>query len=249
VERQINLMISILCPSRGRPELAKRLVDTAKDTANNIDNVEFKFYLNDDDPALEKYYKLLDSSLYTVGPHQSTCFSWNQLADNAKGDILFLAGDDIQFLTPGWDSEFEKVFNQYDDKICMVVPWDCNGKGKGAEHKNKTIPVVIGNESIGAPHFAVHRNWVKALGYFAPPFFWHWYVDSYTQKVSRKLGRCILLPYVHVKAKKVFDETAQLVRTINSINRRDDWVWSKVRDRHLQADVDALKDFIDNFKS
>ena len=43
-------MISFCCPSRGRPELAKRLVDTA--TATQKHNTEFLFYLNDDDEKL-----------------------------------------------------------------------------------------------------------------------------------------------------------------------------------------------------
>ena len=41
-------MISFCCPSRGRPELAKRLVDTA--TKMQDGDTEFLFYLNDDDP-------------------------------------------------------------------------------------------------------------------------------------------------------------------------------------------------------
>jgi hypothetical protein len=158
-----------------------------------------------------------------------------------------LAGDDIQFQTPGWDLEVVKAFDMFDDKICMVVPWDGNGKGKGVEHKDKTTPVIVGDEPIGAPHFFVHKNWINTLGYFAPPFFWHWYVDSYTQAVSRKLKRCVLVPYVVVRAKKIFDDTATKVRQHLNINKRDDYVWSKIQGRYLEADVNALKTFIETF--
>ena len=239
-------MISICCPSRGRPKLAKRMVDTALETVSDPKNIEFLFYLNDDDQSIDLYRNMLDPAYYTVGPHQSTCLSWNELAEKSNGDIVFLAGDDIQFQTKYWDREIQKAFDLHEDKICMVIPWDCNGKGKGSQHKDKTEPVYIGDELVGAPHFAVHKNWIKTLGYFVPPFFWHWYVDSYTQKVSRKLDRCILLPYVHVKAKKVFDETAELIRKKNNIAKRDDWVWTKVRDRHIEADVAALRSFIES---
>ena len=51
-------MISISCPSRGRPELAKRMIETALDTAEN--EVEFLIYLNDDDPTLEQYQDTID---------------------------------------------------------------------------------------------------------------------------------------------------------------------------------------------
>jgi hypothetical protein len=242
-------MISLCCPSRGRPELAARMVRTALETVSSIGKIEFLFYLNEDDPKLEEYKQRLDSAYYTVGPHQSTCYSWNQLAERAKGDLVFLMGDDAQFLTKDWDIEIEKIFDQHPDKICMVSPWDCNTKGKGWEHKDKTEPVYVKDEQIGAPHFVLHKNWIRTLGYFVPPFFWHWYVDTYTQAVSRKLNRCILLPYVHLKAKKIFDETAKEIRSKNSVDKRDDWVWSKVKGRHLDTDVALLKNFIDTFKS
>ena len=75
-------MISFSCPSRGRPELAKRLVETAESTAKH--DVEILFYLNDDDPKLAQYKDLLDKKYYTVGPNQSTCYSWNILANKSK---------------------------------------------------------------------------------------------------------------------------------------------------------------------
>ena len=56
-------MISFSCPSRGRPDLAKRLVDTA--TATQKHKTEFLFYLNDDDEILEEYKDLLDEKHYT----------------------------------------------------------------------------------------------------------------------------------------------------------------------------------------
>ena len=240
-------MISICCPSRGRPELAQRMIKTAYDTVSDKNKIEFLIYLNDDDSTLEQYKKLLDSNHYVIGPDQSTCFSWNQLANRSQGDIIMLAGDDMQFKTNNWDLEVEKAFGMFEDKICMIVPWDANTRNKSANYKEKTIPVIISDEPIGAPHFFLHRNWINTLGYFAPPFFWHWYVDSYTQTVSRKLGRCILLPYVIVQAKKVFDDTGVKVRKHLNINTRDDYVWSRVNQRHLQADIDLLKEFIKNY--
>jgi len=239
-------MISFCCPSRGRPQLAKRLIDSA--TSNQSGDTEFLFYLNDDDDTLDEYRDLLDEKHYVVGPNQSTCFSWNQLAERANGELVFLMGDDAQFLTKNWDIEIEKIFDQYPDKICMVSPWDCNTKGKGWEHKDKTSPVYVQNEPVGAPHFVLHKNWIHTLGYMVPPFFWHWYVDTYTQALSIRVNRCILLPYVHLKAKKVFDDTANEIRSKNSVDKRDDWVWSKVKGRHLDADVALLKKFIENYK-
>ena len=234
-------MISLCCPSRGRPKLAKRLVDTALATAEH--GVEFLFYLNQDDETLEEYRDLLDEKYYSIGPNQSTCYSWNLLAEKAKYDIVCLLGDDVQIQTKSWDTLINFEFNKYDDKILMVVPNDDRNK------LNLKEPTLWEDKPLGAAHFAVHKNWINTLGYFVPPFFWHFYVDTWTQKVSRKLNRCLYLPTVTFKAKKLLDATAQNVRSNLNILNREDYVWSKVRDRHLQADVSALKHFIDNFKS
>jgi hypothetical protein len=243
-------MISICCPSRGRPGLAARMVESINRTVSKPSNVEIMLYLNDDDEKLQEYKQNIDKKYYTIGPNQSTCLTWNQLANKASHDILFLAGDDIQFVTKDWDKNIIRAFDQHADKICMVVPFDGNGKGKGKNLLPNNEPYTLTEGDVaGSPHFALHRNWIKALGYFVPPFFWHWYVDTYTQTVARKLGRCMLLTKTLVQAKKIFDDTAILVRQNLNVNVRDDYVWSKVKDRHLDADVKKLQEFIDNFKN
>ena len=72
-------MISILCPSRGRPELTKRMVDSALAMASQP--IEIILYLNDDDPTLDEYKRLIDSKYYQIGPDQSPAYSWNKLAN------------------------------------------------------------------------------------------------------------------------------------------------------------------------
>ena len=73
-------------------------------------------------------------------------------------------------------------------------------------------------------------------------------MDTYTQKVARKLNRCLFLPTVTFKAKKIINDNAgKQIRHNLNINERDNFVWTKVRDRHLSADVNALQTFIENY--
>ena len=233
-------MISFCCPSRGRPELAKRLIDTA--TSLQSGETEFLFYLNSDDEKLEQYRDLINEKHYTIGPNQSTCYSWNLMCEKASNDIVMLMGDDVQVKTKNWDCLIVEQFNKYEDKILMVVPADGRSKGLGDEVK------LWEDKPLGAAHFAVHKNWVNTLGYLAPVFFWHWYVDSYTQTVARKLNRCLYLPTVEFKAKKILDDNAgKQIRANLNIAKRDEYVWSKIQDRHIEADIRVLKEFIDNF--
>ena len=236
-------MISFCCPSRGRPELAKRLVDTATETQKG--ETEFLFYLNDDDEKLEQYQDLLDEKHYTVGPNQSTCYSWNLMSDKANNNIVMLMGDDVQVQTQGWDQLIADEFDKYEDKILMVVPSD--GRSKGNMKHGDEIKLWP-DAPLPAAHFAVHKNWTSTLGYLAPPMFWHWHVDTYTQKVARKLNRCLYLPTVEFKAKKILDDNAgKQIRANFNIANRDKFVWTKVRDRHATADVNVLNDFIKSF--
>ena len=235
-------MISFCCPSRGRPELARRLVDTA--TATQDGETEFLFYLNDDDTKLEQYKDLLDEKYYTIGPNQSTCYSWNLMCDKAKHDVVMLMGDDVQVKTQHWDRLIVDEINNFADKILMVVPND--GRFKGTKSLGNKVK-LWGDTPLPAAHFAVHKNWTNTLGYLAPAFFWHWHVDSYTQKVARKLNRCLYMPTVEFKAKKIMhDDAGKQIRKNFNIAERDNFVWSKTK-RHLQADVEALNTFIETF--
>ncbi len=235
-------MISFCCPSRGRPALAKRLIDTATATQNG--DTEFLFYLNDDDPTLEEYKDLINEKHYTIGPNQSTCFSWNLMCSKATHDVVMLMGDDVQVQTKDWDKLITAEIDKYQDKILMVVPADGRPKNEELGVESRLWP----DEALPAAHFAVHKNWTNTLGFLAPVYFWHWHVDSYTQKVARKLNRCLYLPSVQFKVKKILDDDAgkQIRHTLN-IRERDKFVWKKVRDRTLQSDVTALGNFIKSF--
>jgi len=245
-------MITLCCPSRGRPTLAKRMYDKAMEFASKKDHVEVYLYLNEDDPTRAEYLNLFRKCKHVridMGPHQSTSYSWNQLATNAKHDLVCLIGDDVQIETPAWEKQIYDMFNRYNDKILMVVPNTDRLRG----YTQKQLKSLKNNywpnpkETLPSPHFVVHKNWIKALGYMCPYQFWHFYVDSYTQKVARQVGRCVFVRDIKFRVKKMEDDTATQVRTHMNIRNRDDWAWKSCQ-RHLQSDVATLKNFIDNFK-
>ena len=220
-------MISILCPSRGRPELANRMIKSATETAGN--SIEILLYLNDDDPTLEEYKRLIDPKYYQIGPDRSPGYSWNKLAEECSGEILFLMGDDATFETQNWVEKVEKAFNQFPDKIACVYPY------------------VPGMKKSNNPHFCVHKNWVNTLGYFVPPHFWHWYVDTWTRTVAKSVGRYVCLEDfpLPIILDPADDTVARKDRL--SLRERDHWLWN-VTQRYLETDVEILKRFIKDFK-
>ncbi len=216
-------MISILTPSRSRPTLAKRMMQSAFNAPGCI--IDIKFFLNSDDPMLSDYLEFLDESQYIIGPNQSTCYSWNLMAEQATYDILFLVGDDAQFGCDNWGVKVLNVFDQYPDKIACVYP---------------RAPSVSKKKN---PHFCLHKNWIKALGFFLPPHFYHWYVDTWIAEVARGVGRFHLIPDFEMPIENVGDGVSKSYHH-SWMKERDAWMWG-ITARYRQADIKRLQEFID----
>ena len=105
-------MISFCCPSRGRPKLAKRLVETATQTQKG--NTEFLFYLNKDDEALEEYKDLLDEKHYTIGPNQLSQYGM------VVPKFIEAALDDDDILVHG-DGSQSRSFTWVDDVVNYLI--------------------------------------------------------------------------------------------------------------------------------
>ena len=238
-------MITLCVPTRGRPERAKLMLDSALATAQHPDKIEILFYLNLDDPTVPQYKKLIPHKyISSIGPHQSTCMSWNQLAYKAKNEIVVLMGDDVLFKTQNWDKEIKHEFDKVPDQLLMVVPYTGRPRGYTKNQKLAVNSYVVSpNEKLNAPHYAVSKDWIKLFGYLCSPMFWHFYVDTYAQTVASRVGRCIYKPSITWRTKKLEDVTTQEVRDHLNIRDRDSWVWDNCK-RQLDADVQHLKNSI-----
>jgi hypothetical protein len=221
-------VISIVCPSRGRPKLAKKMIDSF--LKNPGCEVEILLYLNEDDSKLKEYKILIDSKHYSIGPDRSPGYSWNLLAQQAKYDIIFLMGDDAYNTTDNWGEIVLKTFDLYKDKIVMVVP---------------DIKRISKKEFC--PHFLLHKNWIKTLEYFIPPHFHQHYVDSWTREVAKALNRYVLLKNFIVPIEmEVGDNTDKRYKKTWLIER-DGWL-NGVTSRWKENDIQTLKKFIEGYK-
>lgn len=99
-------MISLLLPSRGRPENLARLVDSVNETA--CGDVELIVYTDDDDtgyPASSGNVRV-----FSTARQSRMAMYWNMAFEKASGDIVMQASDDIVFRTPGWDDQVRRAF-------------------------------------------------------------------------------------------------------------------------------------------
>jgi hypothetical protein len=143
---------------------------------------------------------------------------------------LFLVGDDVNFVTHHWDQKILNAFKAYPDKIACVYPTSPGVKTK----KN--------------PHFCLHKNWMDALGYFVPPQFWHWYVDTWTRELAKKIKRYHLVEDFVLEIEKDYpDETAKRTHKM-CLRERDHYMWDRTTRRWLDTDANELKKYIRSYR-
>ena len=79
-------MISILLPSRGRPDNIVRLANSIFETASNPSEIEIIVRLDEDDPKLEQY---MDNppkqTTYFTGPRVVLSELWNECYKRSMG--------------------------------------------------------------------------------------------------------------------------------------------------------------------
>src|SRR5215471_15761796 len=98
-----DVAISLLCPTRGRPEILKRMIQSAKDTASEPDAVEIVIYVDDDDLQTAQIIWPQNWNVKAiVAPRIVLAQTWNKCAEVATGQILCQANDDVIWRTPGW---------------------------------------------------------------------------------------------------------------------------------------------------
>jgi hypothetical protein len=220
-------MISILCPTIGRSELCKRMIESARATADG--ELEILLGIGDDGSDIEDYYgyDITGCKVIPTG-HLPSVYAANELARHATGDLLMLAADDTIFSTPHWDSALKAHYKELKNKIHVYSLQDSRDEN-------------------GTPHPIATKEYVNAMGYFFTPIFLHWYVDSWMVSIAKTNG-CFthLKDYllIHDKAadRGQPDETHNRIRH-NGWKMRDDAVNASCL-HFLKAEIARLRSYL-----
>lgn len=140
-------MISVLCPSRGRPAACKRMAESVNATSD----ADVMVYVDNDDPLAQEYRDTLPTSAILFrGESVGRGAAINNLCQWVISDRYLLVSDDVTFVRSGWDQEIERAMHEFQDEIGLVHLASENGMS----HVNWPC---------------VSRTWVDALGWFNPP--------------------------------------------------------------------------------
>jgi glycosyltransferase involved in cell wall biosynthesis len=158
-------MISVLVPSRERPELLARSIASLGEG-----DIEVLVRVDDDDPRLDEYREFPG---LIVGPHHGypgLHHYYNELAERARGDWLFLWNDDGIMETPNWID----IVRAFDGKLVVLNPT--------TNHNNWEIDMNV--------FPIVPRKMVELMGHFSLSN----HNDSWMEFVGRDAGIQVRVP-------------------------------------------------------
>lgn len=204
----MSRVLSLLCPTRGRPERMHQMAGSALATAADPDRVEILAYVDDVDDKLEAYKAVAGELVrehgaqgrikLLIGPAIGVPRAMNILTQSARGEVICCATDDQQYVSNNWDTRLDEETLRYPDGIYCA--WFNDG---WESDRWCTVPMV-------------GRQWIETVGYFLNPVFEHYYADTWVWMMAKKLDRAIYLPDVmcrhfHYKAgTREMDDTDRL---------------------------------------
>ena len=126
----------VICCTRGRPDKAKEMFDSLKETSS----CDVVFCIDSDDPAISKYNEWMGENRI-IGNGQTTTQLINlAFQSNPEYEFYSVTNDDVVYETPGWDVALKNkgkisygndkcqganmpTISVIDGDICRAVGW------------------------------------------------------------------------------------------------------------------------------
>jgi len=178
--------ISILCATRGRPEMLSQSLTSLQATTLNKEKTHLWIYVDEDDTVTRQAIEaktILDPGLpihWHIAPRTAGLGQIHQALWNASGrvsEVYMFASDKSHFATTGWDEIIRAKAAEHSDGVMLAFAHDPNTADQG------TYPIL-------------GWNWIRTLGYFFPGYFPFWFDDLWVDQIGRMVGRFHKLPIV-----------------------------------------------------
>lgn len=152
-------------PTRKRPEMAARCIASFRET-KALDSTDLILVIDDDDNS---YEDVTDTDKITVTRgNLITAVNAAATVLAEHYDALFLAADDLVFITPGWD------------RLMLEALEDLGGTGIVMPDDKRRYDVP--------EHPLISSDWVRELGHFAEPSLGHFYPDNCWAELGKRTG-------------------------------------------------------------
>lgn len=159
-------MISILCPTFGRPHMFERLVNSLRDCADDPGTYEVWGGMDNDEPHKEDYIAITDHHVHPVicGDRVMISDKFNFMAPMTQGDILAVCDDDVVCETQGWDTLVRTEF------------------------AGKKLHLAGTNGDPNGEAFFFSRDLYEFFGYVTPPLIKHYWAIAWPKHIAWGAG-------------------------------------------------------------
>jgi len=118
------LSISILLPTRGRPEQAERLLQSIVEMSADPSRIEIVLYVDEDDPTSHAIQCDTISVTRIIGPRRPMGGLNTACLERSTGDIIVPLNDDMVIRTFGWDRKIVEIHERFPDRVYLAYPND-----------------------------------------------------------------------------------------------------------------------------
>lgn len=200
-------MISIIYPSRGRPDQAAKAADNFTEQMKSKD-YEFILSIDEDDPELKAYHECFPDDRIIISENHNVVEAANNGAKYSSGEILILISDDFVAF-PGWDEVVEQSFEQSNRGLLKTFDT--------TQYWIVTLPIMT-------------RDYYKKRGFIYNPNYEHMFCDTeqtHYADITKNLwiDNKIVFPHEHyskTKAKK------------DAVNIKADGTWERGERQYLK---------------
>lgn len=196
------MKISIIHPSRSRPEMAYKTFLEWMANCHNPNDVEYIISIDIDDPKRNSYYSEFEGSHAKVWINQNTSaiMAINVAASLCGGDLMVIVSDDFSCLY-GWDTVLK---NSLSGKSDFIVKTD-----DGIQPTLITLPIM-------------DRFYYERFGYVYHPEYKHMWSDTEMTAIGHMTGKVITLPIL-------FKHNHYIVGGMkkDALNVRNDSTWQQ----------------------
>ena len=213
-----------IVPSRGRPHKVQELIDAWETTRRSA---LLCVALDEDDPTLDDYVKILDDPRYWVSwrivPRMRMIGTLNHWATYyaRSHSVIGFMGDDHRPRTPDWDVWIEDAGRQR---------------------------ITYANDLLQGPNLptqvALPSRIITTLGYMAPPTLVHLYADNFWKQLGERVGitylNDVVIEHMHPIAGKAEWDDRYLEVNSGEMYANDHAAFTEYMATHFEADVEKV---------
>jgi hypothetical protein len=234
--------ISMICPTRGRPKMLERFVNSLYERgSNNLSNTGvFELLLivdDDDDETIEFYNNNLfkNKTIKLITRERSKFFNRDYLtfgASRSSGDLIWGIADDVEIIADDWDKVLLDKVNKFEQLIerGTLANYFYNWKpGKKAYYINIDCnDNDFQNFSICRCSFPIiTREAFEKLKFFAPHEWKFWGADYGLGEIYRRAGFVLSLSEIKVAHWSWANNNSQYTRNKDDTNKNSEKISSE----------------------